>query len=85
MKHNLKRKTWFCAATLLGASVLMTPVSSVYAEDVVVVEDANVDSPDAETWSSKREWVYKVIDGHLYKRLYNYTTNSFESDWILVQ
>lgn len=31
-----------------------------------------------------KEWRYKVIDGNLYKRLYNYTRNRWEGDWIFV-
>ena len=85
MKHSLKWKTWLCAATMLGVSTLMTTAVTVCAEEAVILEDVNAASPDAETWSSKREWVFKIIDGHLYKRLYNYTTGCFETDWILVE
>ena len=31
-----------------------------------------------------KEWVYKVMNGNLYKRLYNYTRNRWEGDWIFV-
>lgn len=85
MRRNFKKQTWLCAAVMMGVSMMVTPMASVYAEEVVASEDINKSAPDAETWSSKREWVYKVIDGHLYKRLYNYTTNSFETDWILIE
>ncbi len=30
----------------------------------------------------KIEWVYQLIDGKYYKRLYNYTTNEWVGDWI---
>lgn len=30
------------------------------------------------------QWVFKEIDGKLYKRLYNYTTHEWIGDWILV-
>lgn len=30
-------------------------------------------------------WIYKKIDGKLYKRLYNHTTRKWVGDWILVQ
>ncbi len=29
-------------------------------------------------------YVYKTINGKLHKRLYNYTTNKWVGDWILV-
>lgn len=30
------------------------------------------------------EWRYKIINGKLYKRLYNITKHRWESDWIIV-
>lgn len=33
---------------------------------------------------SKVEWRYKVINGVLYKRLYDYTFNRWIGDWIKV-
>ncbi len=30
-------------------------------------------------------WRYKFVDGKTYKRLFNYTTNSWVGDWILVK
>jgi hypothetical protein len=34
--------------------------------------------------SDIKEWVYKTENGKLYKRLYNASTASWESDWIYV-
>ncbi len=35
--------------------------------------------------SDEKEWRYETrADGHRYKRLYNYTTGKWETDWILV-
>lgn len=31
-----------------------------------------------------KEWKYAVINGNIYKRLYNYSTGRWETDWILV-
>lgn len=31
----------------------------------------------------KKEWKYKIMDGRLYKRLLNLSTNKWETDWIL--
>ncbi|MEJ8736619.1 hypothetical protein WKT02_04080 [Erysipelotrichaceae bacterium HCN-30851] len=31
-----------------------------------------------------KKWIYKIIDGRLYKRLLNSSTNKWETDWILV-
>lgn len=31
------------------------------------------------------EYIYKVIDGKVYKRLYNFTEEEWIGDWILVK
>ncbi len=31
------------------------------------------------------EWIYKIEDGKLYKRLYNHTTDKYITDWIYVR
>lgn len=31
-----------------------------------------------------KEWLYKIENGNLYKRLYNYSTGRWETDWIFV-
>lgn len=31
-----------------------------------------------------KEWLYKIENGNLYKRLYNYSTGHWETDWIFV-
>jgi hypothetical protein len=36
------------------------------------------------TRTVEREWLYTAIDGHLYKRLWNYTYGYWETDWIFV-
>lgn len=83
MRNRLKRKSLLCAVVMMGFSVLAIPVTSVYAEDNVLSEDT--DAPVVEPRTDKKEWVYKVIDGHFYKRLYNYSTGRWETDWILVE
>ncbi|WP_297238910.1 hypothetical protein [uncultured Faecalicoccus sp.] len=32
--------------------------------------------------ADKLEWIYRIIDGKLYKRLWNRTQNRWEGDWI---
>lgn len=77
MKSSLRRKMWLCAVTMMG-TMMLAPTSFVLAED-------EVGTPGIETRTAKKEWVFKVIDGHLYKRLYNYSTGCFETDWILIE
>lgn len=91
MKNNLRRKSWLCAAAMMGVSMLAVPPISVFAEEVIETEDVlyiemfEAETSEAETYTAKKGWAYKVIDGHLYKRLYNYSTGRWETDWILVQ
>lgn len=37
------------------------------------------------TYTDKLVWRYKMINGKLYKRLYNSSRNRWETDWILVK
>lgn len=32
-----------------------------------------------------KEWIFKIEDNKLYKRLYNHTTDEWEGDWIFVR
>ena len=36
-------------------------------------------------FAERTVWKYKIINGHLYKRLYNTTKQKWETDWILVK
>lgn len=51
------------------------------------IEDVkyNTTETNIEPRTDIKEWIYAVIDGDIYKRLYNYTRNRWETDWILVQ
>ena len=39
---------------------------------------------DIELCTEYREWMWKIEDGKLYKRLYNRSTGLWETDWIYV-
>ena len=82
---NKKNGKKLCVAVMVGISVLMSPVTSVYAEEGIVPVNLSSTETGIETRTPKIDWVYKVINGHVYKRLYNYSTGRWESDWILVQ
>lgn len=58
-------------------STLTLASDAVFAQEMVSVESATEKSHDI-------QWVYKEINGKLYKRLFNYSTNSWVGDWILV-
>ena len=85
MKHNFKQKARICAVAVMGISLLASPSTFASEEITIEAEDSNVVTQSVEPRTAKIDWVYKVIGDHLYKRLYNYTTGQWESDWILVQ
>jgi len=60
---------------LCSLAVLLTPAMSIttYASN-----------GDIELCTNFREWVYKIMDGKMYKRLYNASTGLYETDWIYV-
>lgn len=37
------------------------------------------------TYKDVKEWRYKIMNGRLYKRLFNLSKEKWETDWILVQ
>lgn len=75
-KRNLKRKLLL----LIAVGSLCTP-ASVMAADAEIEVQSNEVSPRVDYI----EWVYKVIDGQLYMRLYNYKTGEYIGEWILVK
>jgi hypothetical protein len=81
MKKKLKLKTVLCAMTVMGISSVAAPV--VMAAEI---PDGYFTSalPGISTCTEEKEWLYTVIDGHLYKRLWNYTYGCWDSDLILV-
>ena len=76
-----KRKMLLCALAVMGITTLGAPVASVQN----VIQLTAVEANAAEARAYIIEWRYKVIDGHVYKRLYNATTEEWVGDWILVQ
>lgn len=79
MKKRLK--TILLATTFMSISILAMPViaaeqgesAGVYSEDCSIQPRTDI-----------KEWKYAVINGNIYKRLYNYSTGHWETDWILV-
>lgn len=76
-----KRKMFICALAVMGITAFGTPAASVQS----VFHLTAVEADAAETRAYIYEWYYKVIDGHVYKRLYNATTEEWVGDWILVE
>lgn len=78
----MKKKSILCALAVMGVSTFTSP--TVWAQDAGIVIDKE-DTTDVEPRTNIIDWRFKVIDGHLYKRLYNYSTQEWIGDWILVQ
>lgn len=49
------------------------------------VQAAEADESGISPLMDRIEWCYKMENGKLYKRLYNYSTASWIGDWILVK
>lgn len=60
---------------LCSLAVLLAPAMSIttYASN-----------GDIELCADFREWVFKIMNDKMYKRLYNASTGLWESDWIYV-
>lgn len=61
-------------------------IALMLANPFFIVNDINKTSEPSEVMRADvREWKYEDRpDGHRYKRLFNYTTGKWETDWILV-
>lgn len=68
---------------------LFNPVidSTVYACNETNVINENVTLQDSLIQPRKDicEWRYKIVNGKMYKRLYNCTRNEWIGDWILMK
>ena len=75
-KTLLSKVKVLAGVALCALAVLVAPALSLttYASD----------GSDVSTCADAIEWVYKVMDGKMYKALYNFTTAEYVSDWIYV-
>ena len=60
--------------------ILATPVSAPITAQAAASNES-VASPNY----AEKGWYYKESNGKLYKRLYNYATGLWETDWIYVR
>lgn len=69
---------------LLIPGTVSTAASNSIAEDIIVITASN-DNETVMPMSDDIRWVYYTsADGRLYRRLFNYSTNQWIGDWILV-
>lgn len=71
---------FYLGACMAFFFTLTLPPDAAFAQDFSQ-EMASVESIER---SHDIRWVYKEINGKLYKRLFNYSTSSWVGDWILV-
>ncbi len=77
------KKVLLTLASVLTLSVcILTPTVTVSAssQNYSMEQSENSVTPRSDI----KEWVYKTENGKLYKRLYNASTASWETDWIYV-
>ena len=73
---------FFCAIALL-----FLPLNNkISAADIPYISTAQSSASDSSITPQSDDigWRYKTVNGKLYKRLYNYSTNQWIGDWILV-
>ena len=68
-------------AALLGAACLSLGVFACPATTLTTQAAA---APEVQPQSDIIEWVYIIVDGHIFKRLYNYSIGIYIGDWIYV-
>ena len=70
-----------CATLTLSLPSLS--VTSLAAEHTEAPVETSVEtSSDTTTYAAVTEWRYKVINGYVYKRLYDKTNKIWLTDWI---
>lgn len=78
MKKNMKITTLLFTCTML---IIASPINIISVQ----TSDTNIST---ETVQSSRSatisWRYKTVKGVLYKRLYDYSSNSWIGDWVIV-
>lgn len=75
----LKTKLYLIICTFFISLIIATPV---YAESISF--DSNTVHSAPSIRKDNIGWRYKVINGILYKRLYNYSKNEWIGKWIKV-
>lgn len=75
MSNLKKRFITLAGIACLGMTILLSPVTTLTAE--AALPGGEVVSPNADSISYR----FKIEDGKLYRRLYNYTTAEWIGDW----
>lgn len=74
-----KISIFLCALSIFSCSVL--PIAAIASsQENGIYNEVDEIQPRTDI----KQWRYKVENGNLYKRLYNYSTGHWETDWIFV-
>lgn len=76
-KRKKKLAALGCMACL-SLSILSCPVATMSVQAAVPENEAVMPMSD------NIEWVYDIVEGKVYKRLFNYSTDNWIGDWIYV-
>lgn len=79
MKNRKTKLAVLMSFAAIALAVPFTPTATLTAEAAVSTEGASV-----QPLSDDLQWLYKVENGKIYKRLYNYSTANWVGDWIFV-
>lgn len=74
-------KKIYLFGTVLFLSLFVTPVTNVSADSIASKQTVGI---NLEPQADIIEWRYKVENGKLYKRLYNYSKEKWIGNWILI-
>lgn len=79
---KIKRIISIAAFALTLSVFSLQPVITVAASNQVytVEQDGNKATPRSDI----KTWIYKIENGKKYKRLYNASTDTWETDWIYI-
>ena len=76
----MKRKISVLISVIILSTVTLTTVPALATQSEIIYENTTEIQPRTDI----KEWRFKIENGNLYKRLYNYTRNRWETDWIFV-
>ena len=81
----MKKKIVLFLLTVLSVSILnlcSIDIQAATTENAICYGEESQDEHGITTRASNTEWRYKMIDGKLYKRLYDTTNEKWLTDWI---
>lgn len=76
----MRKKFRFILGSIILASTISLTMPALAAQQEITYENNDEIQPRTDI----KEWRFKIENGNLYKRLYNYSTGRWETDWIFV-